>query len=75
MERAADPPERPLGFYLTPSSFPADRAQLVGDARRAHAPESVVRLLRQLPDRAEPYADLSDLSRELDDLLQPYVAS
>ncbi len=58
--------ERPLGFYLTRSSFPGDRARLLGDARRASAPESIVQVLRRLPDDSACYRDLAELSKALD---------
>jgi hypothetical protein len=55
---------RPLDFYLPPSSFPADRSRLVGDARRASAPDPIVQALVSLPIGAI-YSNLIQLSGAL----------
>jgi hypothetical protein len=38
-----------LGMYLRRTALPADRPRLVDEARHNHAPDKVVRMLRELP--------------------------
>jgi hypothetical protein len=56
---------RSIGFYLPRSTFPATRGQLVCEARRAQAPDEVVRLLRALPASPEVYPDLQSVSQRV----------
>ncbi|HEV3475676.1 MAG TPA: DUF2795 domain-containing protein [Actinomycetota bacterium] len=55
-----------LARHLRPSSFPADRDTLLATARDENAPETVVRLLEQLPDQRqfETPQDVWDAVRE-----------
>lgn len=49
-----------LAASLRPSSFPEDRAALLGTARAEHAPEAVVALLERLPSGAT-WANLEEV--------------
>jgi hypothetical protein len=57
--------QRSLGFYLYRSAFPAQRGQLVCEARRAGAPPELVRGLSRLSAPTD-FADLSALAAALD---------
>jgi hypothetical protein len=60
----ADEP-RGLGFYLPRSVFPADRRQLVAQARRSGAPDAIIRLLQDLAGPSVVYTDVDDVRRQL----------
>ncbi len=59
-----------LGRYLRRSVFPANRAQLLAEARENGAPDDIEQALRRLPDEgayqtvAEVWASLMDTSEE-----------
>ncbi len=63
--RPAADRRRSIGFYLPRSVFPASRGQLVCEARRSHAPDEVVALLRRLAGPPATYTDLQAVVDEL----------
>jgi hypothetical protein len=57
--------ERHVGFYIPSSTFPAARGQLVCQARRSNAPDSVVRRLQRLAPAPVRYRDLAAVVVEI----------
>ena len=56
---------RSLGFYVPQSTFPADRGQILCEARRSGAPDEVVNRLRDLPPPPATFASLQEVTDRL----------
>lgn len=56
---------RSLGFYVPRSTFPADRGQILCEARRAGAPDDVVAEVRRLPAPPARFSTLEEVADRL----------